>query len=100
MKKLLTYRAEYVQGEVDTYSDVFYGSAYQQCQKELFNRDYDIALAILTDGFYPFKGSSSQMTIIHVAVLSPPPETRYESCNMLQICIILGPKASKTCFLL
>ncbi|KAG2216539.1 hypothetical protein INT45_004230 [Circinella minor] len=72
--------------------DIFDGSVYKELKPNLFPNqfidDLDLAVSLFIDGFAPFKGGNSKMTIVHIVFLSLPPNERYKKKNMLQVSII------------
>ncbi|KAG2216785.1 hypothetical protein INT45_009672 [Circinella minor] len=72
--------------------DIFDGSVYKELKPNLFPNqsmdDLDLAISLFIDGFAPFEGGSSKMTIVHIVFLSLPPNERYKKKNMLQVSII------------
>ena len=60
--------------------DIFDGSVYKELKPSLFSNqsmdDLDLAVSLFIDGFAPFKGGNSKMTIVHIVFLSLPPNER------------------------
>lgn len=97
-REKLLYRSQRQEKAPGEYDDVFDGSIYKSVADTCFTRDLDIALALFTDGFRPFKSGTWCMTIVHFVILNFPPQERYEKKNMIQVCIVPGPRAPKDLF--
>ncbi|KAG2223175.1 hypothetical protein INT45_011521 [Circinella minor] len=61
-------------------TDIFDGSIYQKLKPTLFPNqlptNIDLAVSLFVDGFTPFKGGNSHLTIVHLVFLSLPPLER------------------------
>ncbi|KAG2216592.1 hypothetical protein INT45_001980 [Circinella minor] len=72
--------------------DIFDGSVYKELKPSLFSNqsmdDLDLAVSLFIDGFAPFKGGNSKMTIVHIVYLFFFNISRYKKKNMLQVSII------------
>ena len=64
-------------------TDIFNGSIYQSFKPTLFRNqsstNLDLAVSLFVDGFTPFKGGNSRLTIVHLVLLSLPPLERQVS---------------------
>ncbi|KAG2219652.1 hypothetical protein INT45_012353 [Circinella minor] len=74
--------------------DIFEGSVYKELKPNLLPNQsmdaLDLAISLFIDGFSPFNGGNSKITIVHIVFLSLPPNERYKKKNMLQVSIILA----------
>ena len=92
----LMYRSSLPARKAGLYTDIFDGDVYTALKGEgLFSGDLDIALALYTDGFTVKR---KQLTIVHLIILNLPPSIRYETKNMIQVCVLPGSRAPKDLF--
>lgn len=105
LRKLMRYRVEHQHNrQGGQYTDVFDGSHYLRLLKELvpcarkqdrryFEDTRDMALALSTDGLYPFKKRKLSCWPILIYNLNLAPDIRFHLEHIICLSVIPGPKA-------
>jgi hypothetical protein len=109
MAKLMTYRHEFTHVP-GTYKDIFSAAHYQHLRTQsvstdsstatdppqpIFGDPRDVALALSTDGFCPFKRRKQSCWPLILFNLNLPPDIRFHLENIICVGVIPGPKAVK-----
>lgn len=109
MSKLMSYRHNFTHVP-GTYRDVFDGAHYQHLRTQsvstsgstatdpglpIFGNRHDVALALSTDGFCPFKRRKQSCWPLILFNLNLPPAIRFHLEYIICVGVIPGPKAVK-----
>ncbi|KDN38557.1 hypothetical protein RSAG8_09446, partial [Rhizoctonia solani AG-8 WAC10335] len=107
MRKKMEYRYEFdLKDHEGCYLDVFNGSHYRSLKqlpipstrtrgRKYFEGPTDVALALASDGFCPFKNRKQSCWPICLYNLNLPPEDRFHLENTICVGVIPGPKSVK-----